>query len=101
MDGFLSKEGRIIILTANHPEKINSVIIRPGRIDYSYQLGPCDRSQISRLYQMVFDQPCSEELLNRIIPEKHMPAEILGHLTQNVHTPERVFDKEFLKNDDV
>uniref|UniRef100_A0A6C0BKW8 AAA+ ATPase domain-containing protein n=1 Tax=viral metagenome TaxID=1070528 RepID=A0A6C0BKW8_9ZZZZ len=98
MDGFLSKEGRIVILTANHPEEINPVIVRPGRIDYSYQLGPCDRSQISRLYQLVFDRSCPEGLLDRITPECHTPAEILGHLTQNVHTPERVFDEEFLKN---
>ena len=39
MDGIQSSNGRIIILTTNHPEKIDSALLRPGRIDINIRLG--------------------------------------------------------------
>ena len=39
IDGFLSKHGRILIMTTNHIEKIDAALIRPGRIDLKVELG--------------------------------------------------------------
>lgn len=39
MDGIRSSHGRIIILTTNHPEKIDPALLRPGRIDLDIRFG--------------------------------------------------------------
>jgi len=33
LDGVASQEGRIVIMTTNHPEKLDDALIRPGRVD--------------------------------------------------------------------
>lgn len=39
LDGVLSGEGRIIIMTTNHIEKFSDVLLRPGRIDLKLEIG--------------------------------------------------------------
>lgn len=39
LDGILSGEGRIIIMTTNHIEKFNEAFIRPGRVDLCMEIG--------------------------------------------------------------
>lgn len=39
LDGVLSGEGRIIVMTTNHIEKFSDVILRPGRIDLKLEIG--------------------------------------------------------------
>lgn len=39
LDGVLSGEGRIIIMTTNHIEKFSSVFTRPGRVDLKLEIG--------------------------------------------------------------
>lgn len=38
LDGIISIHGRIIIMTTNHPEKLDDAFIRPGRIDHKIEL---------------------------------------------------------------
>lgn len=39
LDGILSAEDRIIIMTTNHIEKFSEVLIRPGRVDLKIEIG--------------------------------------------------------------
>ena len=39
LDGILSGEGRIIIMTTNHIEKFSDTLLRPGRIDLKMEIG--------------------------------------------------------------
>lgn len=39
LDGVLSGEGRIIIMTTNHIEKFSETFLRPGRIDLALEVG--------------------------------------------------------------
>ena len=39
IDGICSAHGRILITTTNHIEKLDSALIRPGRIDLKVELG--------------------------------------------------------------
>lgn len=38
VDGVFVKHGRILIMTTNHPEKIDPALMRPGRVDLSLEL---------------------------------------------------------------
>jgi len=39
IDGLFSTHGRILIITTNHPEKLDNALIRPGRIDLKIEIG--------------------------------------------------------------
>jgi len=39
LDGIFYTHGRILIATTNHPEKLDSALIRPGRIDLKVEIG--------------------------------------------------------------
>lgn len=49
-DGILETPGRIIIITTNHPEKLDKAFIRPGRIDINLKVGYCTLSMIKEMY---------------------------------------------------
>ena len=55
MDGFNSQEGMILILTTNHPEKLDSALKRSGRIDYSIELTYVDKDQAYDIYKSFFE----------------------------------------------
>lgn len=39
IDGVAARDGRILIITSNHPEKLDPALIRPGRIDMRCHFG--------------------------------------------------------------
>jgi hypothetical protein len=46
-DGVVETPGRIIIMTSNHPEKLDQALIRPGRIDIKIKLSFMDASSLA------------------------------------------------------
>ncbi len=46
IDGVFSCHGRILIMTTNHPEVLDSALIRPGRVDSKYLFDNCNKDQI-------------------------------------------------------
>jgi chaperone BCS1 len=42
IDGVTAGSGRILIMTSNHPDKLDPALIRPGRVDCKYELGLID-----------------------------------------------------------
>ena len=51
MDGVKSSNGRIIVFTTNHPEKIDPALLRPGRIDLDVRFGPIGKDLIYDMCQ--------------------------------------------------
>ena len=54
LDGIRSQEGRILIMTTNHREKLDPAILRPGRADYQVKLNLASHSQLERFYLNFF-----------------------------------------------
>ena len=50
LDGILETPGRILIMTSNYPDKLDTALIRPGRIDINLKVGYCDNSMIYEMY---------------------------------------------------
>ena len=42
LDGVVDCPNRIVVLTTNHPEKLDPALIRPGRINKKVRLTPVD-----------------------------------------------------------
>ncbi len=49
LDGIMSGEGRIIIMTTNHIEKFSEAFLRPGRVDLCMEIG-CVTAPVFRRY---------------------------------------------------
>ena len=55
IDGVASHEGRVLIMTSNHPEKLDPALVRPGRVDMKIGFGPAGRDQAAELFERMFD----------------------------------------------
>lgn len=51
IDGAASRDGRIIIMTTNHPDILDAALIRPGRVDRIFTLGHADRNLAAQMFQ--------------------------------------------------
>ena len=75
MEGILEMEGRIIIMTTNHVNKIDQALIRPGRIDLKINFKLINNKQINEMIQ--FYIPGAKEIhISRKILMSH--AELMN-----------------------
>ncbi len=56
LDGVGAQEGRIVVLTTNHREKLDAALIRPGRIDFEVELGNATPQQLEGLLKRFYPQ---------------------------------------------
>ncbi len=97
LDGVSSREGRILFLTTNHPERLDPALIRPGRIDRRIELANATPEQARRLF-LWFYRGCGlgDQELPRLadrfaarIPEgKVCMAAVQEHLLRHRAAPE-------------
>lgn len=75
LDGVFNNHGRIMIMTTNHPEVLDSALIRAGRVDIKYQFNNCSKEQIKELYNIFFDKILEDDKMYHIKNE-YSPAHI-------------------------
>jgi ATP-dependent 26S proteasome regulatory subunit len=86
MDGILETPGRIIIMTSNYPERLDSALIRPGRIDLKVTFPYCDGDMITELIEKFYNVTLTEIEKNEINSKKQenlTPAEATKILFEN------------------
>jgi chaperone BCS1 len=54
IDGVASAEGRVLIMTTNHPEKLDAALVRPGRIDRKVEFRRARTEQIAELFLRMY-----------------------------------------------
>eukprot|EP00604_Paraphysomonas_vestita_P002527 CAMPEP_0174818630 /NCGR_PEP_ID=MMETSP1107-20130205/1430_1 /TAXON_ID=36770 /ORGANISM="Paraphysomonas vestita, Strain GFlagA" /LENGTH=248 /DNA_ID=CAMNT_0016030781 /DNA_START=450 /DNA_END=1196 /DNA_ORIENTATION=+ len=54
LDGVVDCPGRLLVLTTNHPEKIDPALIRPGRVDKMIYLGYIQTKQAQEMIEHYF-----------------------------------------------
>ncbi|KAI0441870.1 BCS1 N terminal-domain-containing protein [Xylaria telfairii] len=54
LDGVASQEGRILIMTTNHVEKLDKALIRPGRVDMIVEFGLADDYMVTNIFKNIF-----------------------------------------------
>jgi chaperone BCS1 len=54
IDGVASAEGRVLIMTTNHPEKLDTALIRPGRVDRKVEFHLAAKDQIRELFVRMY-----------------------------------------------
>jgi chaperone BCS1 len=56
LDGVSSRDGRVLFLTTNHPERLDPALLRPGRVDRKIELGYATSDQARRLFLWFFQE---------------------------------------------
>jgi chaperone BCS1 len=51
IDGVAARDGRILIITTNHADKLDAALIRPGRIDMRCHFGPAGESEALAMFR--------------------------------------------------
>ena len=77
-DGIRETPGRILIISSNHYEKLDSALKRPGRIDITLELANASRSVIGEIYQHLTGETIDPVMLEQIPDRKYSPAEIMN-----------------------
>ena len=54
LDGVASQEGRVLIMTTNHLEKLDRALIRPGRVDMIVEFGLADEGMTASIFRAIF-----------------------------------------------
>lgn len=87
--GVIDTHGQILIMTTNHPERLDPALIRPGRVDRIYDFMNCDKSQINGLYNNFFGKYPPE--WNAVIPAIS-PAKVTSILLQYKEDPDNAWN---------
>ncbi|KAL8716316.1 MAG: hypothetical protein Q9220_000221 [cf. Caloplaca sp. 1 TL-2023] len=54
LDGVASAEERVLFLTTNHVDRLDSALVRPGRVDMTVRLGEATRYQAAQLWDRFY-----------------------------------------------
>lgn len=54
IDGVTASEGRILVMTTNHAEKLDPALLRPGRVDMTITFGYAARDDIEELFRAIY-----------------------------------------------
>lgn len=54
LDGVASQEGRVLIMTTNHLEKLDKALIRPGRVDMIVEFGRADVDMSASIFRAIY-----------------------------------------------
>lgn len=80
IDGVFSRDGRILVMTTNHPEKIDPALLRPGRADVREHLGHLQRREVLAMCRQFVEDPCRAAEIAESIRDPIAPAELQGRL---------------------
>ena len=82
-DGIKETDGRILIISSNHYDKLDPALRRPGRIDIDLEMKLLSRNVIQEIYKHLYGTILSENKLKKIKEYYHSPAEIVNMFTCN------------------
>jgi hypothetical protein len=82
LDGTLESSGRIIAISTNFPERIDSALIRPGRIDMIVNFKKCSIEILSEMVCSFYDIAYIN-ITDKTLHEKWSPAEVNQILFRN------------------
>jgi len=77
-DGIRETPGRILIISSNHYNKLDSALTRPGRIDITLELSYASRNTIQEMYHHLFGETIDTEYLEKIPDKFYSPAELIN-----------------------
>lgn len=78
LDGVRETPGRIIIITSNHYNELDSALTRPGRIDHTIEMKLVSRSILQQITSKYYGKKLKTSQINNIEEYFYSPAEIIN-----------------------
>lgn len=66
LDGVVDSPGRIVVMTTNHPEKLDPALIRPGRINQRLHMGYMCVEQLQLMAEHYMQQSMTQEQVKKL-----------------------------------
>lgn len=82
-DGILETPGRIIIMTTNHPEKLDPALVRPGRVDVVVNFDRFTAVEIHEMFEKITGKTIPEEDLRKIPDAEWSAAQVAQKIFEN------------------
>lgn len=93
LDGVASQEGRVLIMTTNHVEKLDKALIRPGRVDMIVEFGRADSGMTAAIFRAIFARLDGDEA-----PPSSSPSSLSSSSSMATReAAEKLVDPEVLK----
>lgn len=90
IDGVQSNHGRILVLTTNDINKLDSALLRPGRIDLMVKIGYVNKYILQQFFEKFY--PKYKFPLNFEIKGGVSSAVVQNLILENLNNPEKVLD---------
>jgi ATP-dependent Zn protease len=92
LDGFGNDEERLIIATTNNPDKINKILLRPGRFDLNLKLGFCSHQMFADISKCIYPDISKEtDKIDMAIKKNITPLVLINKLV-TTKTTDELFD---------
>lgn len=66
IDGVAARDGRILIITTNHAERLDPALIRPGRVDMRCRFEPAGEAEARAMFRRFFPDEDEAPFIERI-----------------------------------
>ena len=96
-DGIRETSGRIMIISSNYYHKLDSALVRPGRIDITLELSYVSHQIIKEMYKHFFEEEMDDNILQNIKEDFYTPAEITN-IYMNSNNNKDIFIEKILQN---
>lgn len=105
LDGVASSDGRIVFMTTNYIDRLDSALIRPGRVDVKQYIGHATDYQASTMFMKFYpnaSQQMADDFAKKIlgISKAISSAQIQGYFMLHKNEPQIAIDnlELFLNN---
>lgn len=93
LDGVLEQPGRILIMTSNHPDKLDKALLRPGRIDVIVHFDYCKKHEIKEIVEAFADVEVSKTCEHNFIEGQYTPAEVTQIIFESMENKQAMITK--------
>lgn len=93
LDGLIETSGRIIICTANEPNKISEPFKRPGRLDEHIEFTKCSKKMLQQMFELFYNKSVPEEYISEFekLEYKFSPADVNNICFNNINNMDEAF----------
>ena len=94
IDGVMSREGNMFIMTTNHIERLDPALIRPGRCDVKLEVRNASHSQLAAMFTRFFPGREADAMTfaSRITEGGVSMAQVQNHLMEHKNSPEKAIE---------
>ena len=78
IDGIRETPGRILIITSNNYKSLDNALVRPGRIDFTLEMGNASINTIKAMFFHYYNYELPEKIISRLKENIISPAQLVS-----------------------